>query len=258
VAGAKTLGVALLALAVIAATAWASGGGAIVRTVAVAPLVLFLPGALLVSLVAPRRPFTFEFCVLALGASLAADIVVGLVLHGVGALNPTGWGAAATIMAAGALWRNRRSLASFARRGAPFASLLTRENGLRMAALAVVAALATSSVALASYGARQHRPFAYTELWLQPFDGASPQRVLVGVRNQEEATVRYGLELLLNDRTLVRWPQFDLANGQQRVEDVPVQVALPPEGRLEARLYRLDEPNLVYRRAWLSAPAQGE
>jgi hypothetical protein len=66
------------------------------------------------------------------------------------------------------------------------------------------------------------------------------------------------LELLVNDRTLVRWPQFDLANGQQRVEDVPVQVALPPDGRLEARLYRLDEPNLVYRRAWLSAPAQGE
>jgi hypothetical protein len=60
---------------------------------------------------------------------------------------------------------------------------------------------------------------------------------------------------MANGKLLARWPQFHLANDEQRVIQVPISMALDPDDSVEARLYKADAPQRLYRRVWLSNSA---
>jgi uncharacterized membrane protein len=253
VAVGKALSIALVCVAPLIA-AWVIGGSVLILSIVVLPFAFVLPGALLISLVTPRPSFDFEYLTLAVGLSLAVIVVVGLGLHFIGFLNAVGWGVFITLISLCAVWRNSNLMIGYCK---AIEALFVAKNRGRIVVCAAVLGLMASSIAVASNGARQHRPFAYTELWLRPYDGRDLQRVLIGVRNQEKATLRYELEVLADDRILVRLPPFHLLEGEQRVEDLPIPTEWTGHGRLEARLYRLDQPTLIYRRAWLSALVKG-
>jgi uncharacterized membrane protein len=227
---------------------------AMLRALVIIPVLLFLQGFLVLRAVMPRRVVDFEFIVFSIGMSLSVTVVLGLVLHFFNALTSFGWTVALVTVCAGAkIWSrkfgNGDPLINVPRLPAFMATRTT------VACLGIVATLFTGSLALARYGAVNQREFAYTELWIRPTDDHSFGVVTVGIGNREQRPVSYVLELLANGKEFVRSPQFSLADDEERVRQIPVSLPLMPDGRIEARLYRADEPQRLYRQAWLSNTA---
>jgi uncharacterized membrane protein len=79
--------------------------------------------------------------------------------------------------------------------------------------------------------------------------------VTVGIRNKEQNSSSYLLELVVNGKLLVRWPPFALTDNEEWVEQVPIPMDLGLNQRVEARLYKTDDPHRLYRRVWLSNTA---
>jgi hypothetical protein len=216
------------------------------------PLVLFLPGFLLLRALLPKKKeVDFECVILSIGMSVASTIAFGLVLHSLNAMNSAGWGVAVTLVVLAALWRS-----TFLGRGQNFGSFFPRSafglNGASIVCCGIVAILVTGGIALASYGSANHRQFAYTELWMVPFDSHSNERVTIGVRNKEQKQSSYDLEVLVNDKLLVRWPAFDLSEDEEWIKQLPIPMDVDLGQRVEARLYNHDAPLRLYRRVWLS------
>jgi uncharacterized membrane protein len=236
---------------------WAAGVApwlpTFVRLCAILPLVLFLPGFLLLRRLFPQRAVDFESIVLCVGTSVASTIVFGLVLHWCNALNASGWGAAVTLVALAAL---AQSLFGARQQGGEslFAASSLRPAGAWIASLGLVVVLLTGGISLAKYGAENHRQFTYSELWMLGENHHSDGRVTIGVKNDEQKPSVYDLEVLVNDKLLVRYPSFRLAEDEQLVKQVPIPVDLGIGQRVEARLYNHDAPFRIYRRAWLSSP----
>jgi uncharacterized membrane protein len=225
----------------------------LVRAMVIVPLVLFLQGALVLRALMPKRPIDFEFIVMSVGMSLSLTVVIGLVLHFLDAMTTLGWSVASGALCAGAvLWFRRSSGGASVLEFRLTAVLTTRAT---VVCACLVWTLVASSVALARYGAVNQRQFTYTDLWIQPSDGRSENVVTVGVRNREQRSENYVLEVMANGKLLARWPQFHLANDEQRVIQVPISMALDPDDSVEARLYRADAPQRLYRRVWLSNSA---
>lgn len=226
---------------------------AALRALVTIPLVLFLQGFLVLRAVMPKRSVDFEFIVFSIGMSLSLTVVSGLVLHVFNALSASGWLIASVLVCAGAKIWSRRFGDGEPLINAPRLPVFMTSRAT-VVCLGITATLFTGSVALARYGAVSQRQFAYTDLWIRPTERNSGV-VTVGVRNREQSPSNYVLELLANGRVLARWPQFSLASDEERVQRVPVSVALEPDGRVEARLYKTDGPQRLYRRVWLSNTA---
>jgi hypothetical protein len=234
------------------ATAWTAS---ILRALATVPLLLFLQGFLVLGAFMPRRQVDFEFVVLSIGMSMVSTILLGLLLHAFHAMNHYGWAIGSGVVCTGAV-----SWSRFSGGGKSRASLLPTAmpivRGALIACLGIVGAMLAGAIVLARYGAVNHRQFAYTDLWILPYDAQSTQRVTVGIRNKEQRSSNYALELLANGRVLVRWPQFSLADNEERIEQVPIPIILGLNQRVEARLYETGDPHRLYRRAWLSNTAK--
>jgi hypothetical protein len=81
--------------------------------------------------------------------------------------------------------------------------------------------------------------------------------VTVGIRTTDQAA-QYRLELVQGSRTLEQWAPIALQPGQTWVRDVDVARADPGQP-VEARLYRVEAPEDVYRiaRVWLADASGG-
>jgi signal transduction histidine kinase len=170
---------ALAALGAVAAVIL--GASPLVRAVVAVPLVLFLPGYALVSMLIPALVIpAVERLLLAAGSSIAVTILAGLALawSGVG-LGPLSWAvtlAVITLVSLAVAWfrRLRRGLVG---PGLGFATMP------RLAALMVlVAALVAADVVLGSQliAGEQQSP-APAEMWMLPIDQA-PANARLGVR----------------------------------------------------------------------------
>ncbi len=226
-------------------TAWAP---VLARVFAVAPFLLFLPGFLLLRTLRPKQEISFEFVVLSVGMSIVATIVFALVLHAFNAVTAVGWGAALSILALVALLRSFLVASDWAlpRR------LAFEWSGAVVVGFVLVVVLLTGGIALARYGAVTHRQFTYTDLWLVPSAGDGDERVTVGVRNKEQTSSGYDLEVLVNGSLLMRWSDLYLADNDEWVQQVPISAPVEPGQRIEARLYNHAVPFKVYRDVWLS------
>jgi uncharacterized membrane protein len=221
------------------------------KIVVIIPLLLLLPGLVVIRGALRKKAMNFEFLILAIGMSVALTIVLGLVLHGLNALNSGGWGAAISALLAVAIWRwlFAKDASRKEERLSPFAVAGNR----RLAACSgVAAALFAGSIALAHYGADNHRQFAYSELWMVPSEGADSNTISVGVRNDEQKATNYDLEVLVDNKVFVRWPEFRLENDEQWTRELPIPLAIRHSRHVEARLYNRDQPLRIYRRVWLS------
>jgi uncharacterized membrane protein len=251
VADNRAIFVAIVSVVLIWVGSWTEWLPSIVRLLAIMPFVFFFPGFLLLRVLLPKKEVDFECLILSIGMSLAATIAFGLILHSLNAMNSVGWGVVVTLVVLGALLstspRGRaQNLSSF------FLWSARGFNGASIACFGIVAVLVTGEIALASYGSANHRQFAYTELWMVPFDGRSNERVTIGVRNKEQKRSSYDLEVLVDDKLLVRWSQFDLSEDEEWIKQLPIPMVLKFGQRVEARLYNRDVPLRLYRRVWLS------
>lgn len=223
--------------------------GTFYRTLFVLPLLLLLPGYALMSFLFPKRSLSsVDQIAFSLGLSLAVTVLSGLVL------NLTSWGMQAKSWALllGAL-TICLAIAAQIRRRSPIPTPSTRFTlNSRLGLLFGIAViLLVAAVSVASLGAiRQWTP-GFTQLWILPIDDTASDKVILGLHNYEGTTVSYQLKLRAGDTLLIEFSTIEIESGG-KWETV---VNVPPEYEgvqaLKAELYRLDDPETIYRRVTL-------
>ncbi|CAG0927117.1 hypothetical protein TFLX_00362 [Thermoflexales bacterium] len=239
------VGVAILAVVVLLAMP----GVLPLRILCAVLLVLILPGYALTAAFFPGHFLDIPQRVLfSLGLSLAVTALVGLSLHVLKqSLQLTSWSLAlggVTLAAALlAAWR-RRSLVQ------PVYSPDTfrfkpnvREGVLLGLALFVTGA----ALQLARVPTPNPNVSGYTLLWMVPAENGSNQ-LRVGVDSKEFDITRYNVQLFDNGRLLERWPDLELEPGGSWQTAIELAATPAVTSTIEARLYRSDAPEQVYRR----------
>ena len=211
-------------------------------------LVLFVPGyALTAALFPPGTLGTVERVLFSVALSLVCTMLGSLALYWLHVtLRPVTWAlllAAVTYYASLIAWLRRRSIGS----ALPALNLNLAQTGmLGLAGLAVVAALALARVPSSPAGLQ-----GYTVLWILPTDGAEPPGVRVGISSMEFAPARYRLLVTVDGQPMDEWAAIKLGPGESWEEFVPLSVQMAKPGKIEATLYRLDNPSVVYRQVSL-------
>ncbi len=215
-------------------------------------LVLILPGAALTAAIFSGHTLRIEKRILyTIGLSLSTTILSGLILN----LTPLGlqdvtWVAilsAVTLIAtAVALFRARERLASKTRPTWPPVRLGLREVGL----FGLGGAVILLAIGLARMPASEQGLQGYSTLYLVPSNDGNPNDVRVGVSSDEFAATTFQLQLKINGKVVHEWNGLALKPGENwdAVLQLPNQ---PGTGRVEAVLYRLDSPTVVYRHVLL-------
>jgi uncharacterized membrane protein len=244
-------------VALVAVGAWATGavlsvegpvriGFGLLITTAV-------PGyAVTAAIFAPARPRGSDGVLMTLSLSVSVVILTGFVLNASGILlRPQTWATALaglSLAAAAFAWVRSPSSAPHAR---PVLGSSRRVPSLADATVMLMSGvLVIAAIGLANIGAIKQPTEPFSALWLIPNDAAS--QALVGVRNDEGRPMVYRLVLESSTSTIEEWPMVDLADSEQW--QATVALAKPPT-YLELRLYRADQPTVVYRRvSWGAVP----
>lgn len=217
-----------------------------------APLVFFLPGYAIVCAVFARRNLdTARLLVLSFGLSLAVLALVPLLLDLLPGGISTGWWAVALCLVvlgaarAAALGRHKPTRKAFRR---PRLSLPRRDAALAVLGLAA----ATAAVVLVFIPVSAKDAIGYSELWIEPKEGAVPSAV-VGVASREQESDRFTVELRTNLSEIpFEITSVELSPGEE--EELLVQPPVKGERpvKISATLFRegISQP---YRRvaAWI-------
>lgn len=235
-----------------------------VRAALAIPLVLVLPGYAVLLMMSPRHVKGLEGICYVVGLSMSIGIATGYFLNHFGALNASGWAQALTticLAAAGAssLKQNEPTIFVLPHSAGLLVGarpLLRQPFGRRFALLAASLAMTGTAVSVASRGAESLREFKYTELWIAPSQAARKDEFQLGIRNMEGHPARYGLEVTADGKLISKWDAIDLGDGSTWGEISSAFLGLKKKTRVEARLFRLDDPSRLYRQAWLNLPTQ--
>ena len=222
-----------------------------VRTL-VALLMLFLPGYALRAALFPKRLLdSGEQLLISLASSVVVTILTGLAIYSFGwVMDASTWVTAlagVTLAACGVAALSRRSRTE----ETPAASPLRLKWG--QAALVLLAvALAVGALNLADtplYNPANIQ--GYTILWILPVAKNAPQYVHVGVISNQFTVSDYRLQLMLNNQPVYAWPDIRLAPGQKWDGMYAVPASTTGSSQVSAILYRLDQPQNVYRQVSL-------
>ncbi|HEY0601273.1 MAG TPA: DUF1616 domain-containing protein [Herpetosiphonaceae bacterium] len=234
----SVLAVAMLALALLG---W---DGGVLRLVLGLLLVLVLPGYALTAALFPdpTLPRT-DRLLYTVGLSLVVTILGGFVL------NWTPWGLRAQSWAV---------LLSYITLGGCVAAVMRRpvvvvapqRSALRLspgqAALFALAALTlVGSVAIARSEAAQHPAPDVVQLWILPGDQLQTARL--GVITKGPTAGSYRLVVQRGGYTIREWPALTLKDDDRWEATIEISARQPGSGPIQARLYRADEPNAIYR-----------
>jgi len=247
--------VAVGQLAAIGIMAAIGAESVVLRTLLAAPLVLYLPGFVILRALFPEARVDIEQTAFAIGLSMAITVLCGLLLHVVGFLTPLGWalslgGITIAVCAAG--------------RFAPLPDPPMRPsdwqralgfNRSQLALLACAVAISLSSIYLARQGALAHREYAFTEFWLVPNEAKGRNVFTVGLKNEEKVPATYDVEVMVDGRMVQAWRSILVPAGQQYSADAAVPLEPTRVQRVEAWLFKGGNDRLVYRKAWAATPA---
>lgn len=214
------------------------------------PLALFLPGYSLTTALLPAStqeyPARLTYSV---GLSFAIAILAGMALNlSPNGLKPLPWalilGGITIPLTIVALVRRLRE----AEEGPRFSLQLKPVHGLLLAAALVVL---VGGYSLTRNGAISEGYAGFTQAWLLPCDSADAGCLRVGVRNLEHEAVQYRVDLLAGGEVASDWATLELEPGAGW--DWTVQLTAEQLAADEAELvvYRLDQPDQVYRHATL-------
>jgi hypothetical protein len=89
----------------------------------------------------------------------------------------------------------------------------------------------------------------YTSLWILPGTEAQPDAPLIGIHSQELEITHYHLLITYNGQPEQEWRDITLVPGEQWQQRVTMPAG---QGVMEAILYRIDSPGVVYRRVVLT------
>lgn len=218
------------------------------RAILSVPMVLLIPGHVLLRAMKVPTTSIPEHVVYAVGASLAIGIGGGLVLNIVDCLTPLGWAIWFWVVTIG------MSLFT-ATHGEDFHLSWPRPAGMRLwhgVAFALAVTITTGAYALAIRDEASQQQFKYVELWMLPPANAGTGRLAVGVRNDEARTETFDLEITLNEQPLAVFRSLTLAPGNTWTREIAVPVSTAKQ-TAEARLYR-PKDNRLYRRVSALVP----
>jgi hypothetical protein len=262
--------VCALALAALVLTALGVNSPAL-RMLLGLPLALVLPGYALLAALFPQRTLGgADRALFTLGLSLSTAILCGFVLNRTPwGLRPESWAVILSTVVLGS------SLIAFARRhlsstrsasatndqpaqtvqsGAasrPRLSLSIAQSLLFGLAIAVIA-----GAVLLARGEAALRPAPEgIQLWMLPVDNAAPHLLRVGVNSVGSAAGAFRLQIQRGGYIVREWPSLTVTPGQHWEEMLTLSGRQPGSGAFEARLYRAEEPNVLYRRValWLDS-----
>ncbi len=235
----------------------------LVSAVLALPLVFFIPGYVLIEMIALKRTLgRFHRILFSLGLSITLDIMGGFLLN----ILPVGLRAESWVIFLGGftllfallvplLRRDEVGTASsrpISNRGAdkdaikrslPIISVLRGGVVLSLAILLVVVALV-----YATNGVTQQPHTGFTQLWMLP-PAQSEQQCIVhlGIRSFELTSVTYHATLSVNSVREVVWPSIALVPKQTWEQPILVPTSSTHTTTIEVKLYKGNNSTSVYR-----------
>ena len=91
----------------------------------------------------------------------------------------------------------------------------------------------------------------YTLLWIQPSGERIPIAVRLGMSSQELTSTGYRLQVKVGNQIIQEWPAIRLMPGEEWETTILMPVNSSSTAVVEAVLYRLDAPSVIYRRVML-------
>lgn len=246
---ATNLSITIIATLIGAVSALTPSAGTILRALFAVPFALFLPGYALAKFLLPTQTLGFvERLTLSLGLSLAISVLTGLLLN----ISPWGlqvesWtyllGGMTICLTVAANIRSKRVLIN-----PTWPLRINVRTGLLFALTGLVV---VAAIAIASLGAIRQRTPGFTQLWILPIDDAAANKVVLGIRNYEGTVVSYQLKLMAGEAFLMEFPTIEIESGGKWETVVNVPPEYEGAQAVEAELYRLDDPETIYRRVIL-------
>jgi len=263
--------VCVLALAALALNLLGASSPAL-RLLLGLPLALVLPGYALTAALFPHRaPGGADRALFTLSLSLSAAILCGFVLNRTPwGLRPESWAVALSdvVLGGSLIAFARRHLiparsASIARdklaRAAPSETAAHPRLGLTagqslLFGLAIV--VIAGAVLLARSEAALRPAPEVVQLWMLPADPAESPTLRVGINSVGPAAGDFRLQIERGGYIIREWPSLTITPGQRWEETLVLQGRQPGSGPFEARLYRAEEPSVIYRRValWFDTP----
>ena len=209
------------------------------------------------------RPFgNADRIILSLGLSLSLVIINGLLLNilPLGLARPS-WvislAVLSTLFSLIALYRRRGTSTGLPQQAAPRLFRFTFYDTLLflLALVTIVAAFQYTWLT----AQQQQQQMTFTQFWMvQSKQVNHTCTVLVGIQSFEASTANYKVILTANEVPLYTWSPVTLAPKQQWLESVNINPGDAESGAsIDAQLYRLDRPGIIYREAHLALNSSG-
>lgn len=225
----------------------------IVRLICALPLVLFLPGyAITAALFPPRSLGVPERLLFSLGLSVVTTALAGL------ALNVTSWGlqtstwaialAVIVLLTSAIAWLRGRRDAAITAVPVDIHFKLRFRDGLLLglAVLVTGTAIGLTRLPVAPNGVA-----GYTLLWMIPANTSNSNDFRLGINSAEFTETRYRLQVSVGDQVVQAWPELSLKPGEAWETTIGLQSNQVVSGTIAADLYKLDDPDMVYRHVML-------
>ncbi len=240
----------IIIVTAVAAVAIMSGIKNIVRVLLAIPLVFVFPGYAVVAAMFSHKVFRFEtYLVFGVALSIALTALIGLALNFTSyGLQPQIWmlllvgitliGCAIAIL--------RRQISPWFTSIEPPIRFSWGE--IAMVGLAVI--LGFFAVGVARNGVTTEPQPGFTQLWMLPPSSSTSSTVNLGIRNEENNSVSYHLIISAGNNTLAEWDDIQLDPGEQWENQIAmssVTAAAQVGNEIDARLYRDNDPNTIYR-----------
>ncbi len=225
---------------------WLATSFSVIQAILGLMVVLILPGYALVELLMGRRTLdTLQQLFLVLIASLSFAILGGLLLNQLPVgLDLAGWLAVFVSITVGC------TLFAWFLRHRRHETLILHRMPVRISQLFVMGlavALASGALMLARTPASAENYAGYTMLWMTPVQGEDANHLQLGIDSKEFTPTQYKLELRVNEQIAQEWTMIELSSNQQWQANLAFNAEQLGTGSIEANLYRLDQPNEVYR-----------
>lgn len=193
---------------------------------------------------------TADHIILSFGLSMAIDVVVGFALNvlpiGLQALPWTlSLGLITTVFALLAALLRRKDIVKVAR--IPKPRITIYECTLFGLAILIATLAAWSSIIRPL---EEPQP-SFTQFWMLPAKNNNCA-VLIGVHSFESTPVTYRVVMTINGSQVTTWPSVVLPPQAEWDRSVPINPEATNDMYIEARLYRADIPNNVYRNVHLT------
>lgn len=251
----------LVSLAAIGCALGLQVGSAIplLRVILAFILLIYLPGYALSAALFVNQPFKpVERNLIRLGSSILLAIIAGVILNLTGlGLNASSWSAGLCgFTLIGCL------IAGLRRSKAGTGSILPRKPNLRsdrkwgiiglvrggglilfLSVLLTIGAIGLAQTPISNPANLQ----GYTLLWILPAGSDSTGAVNLGVMNGQFTTTGYDLRIMVDNQVVNEWPAINLAPGQKWEIGAELPGNRTGSTLIEAVLYKLDNPNTVYR-----------